>query len=421
MRSPAAPPAYDAYPLIRAVGPPDVPFDGVLARAPDGRTVLLVDRESLDGWPGWTAPVDSHILAPMDLLRRPDGHDVVLPAAQLRADRLLARRTGAGVPLTEGEIVTLAVSAVRGTATAIDEDLAEATGSWWITDDGKPVLACGSGDSDVLRASAVLLRTLAEHASRAALAAVLRELADAVVDPRTFPRRADDDEEALFAHADPEPLTLEVLGPVRTPAPRDAVDARRERRRAADSWWHRLAGAADGGLADLVSDQLDRMRRRPRRERRRLRPVWLAAGAAAVVLGIGLAWPDTTDPATRAGDASPPPAAATDPTATATQPAAADEIPPDLPAAEALTALLETRRSCPDAACLSATQEDAEASFPDGAFAAENPAVTLLDDFGGLAVLRVDAESAASQFVTVAATETGWRIRDVFDAADPPT
>jgi len=88
-------------------------------------------------------------------------------------------------------------------------------------------------------------------------------------------------------------------------------------------------------------------------------------------------------------------------------------------------ALLAARIACGhDDQCRSALQEDPGAQLPAGAI--DNPAasVTLLDDFGGAAVLRVTAAELSgrgrSQLVVAVRTDEKWLIRDVTDAADQP-
>jgi hypothetical protein len=407
---------------VRAVGPPDSPFEGMLARAPDGGTVLLVDRKTLGEWPGWRMPAGTHVLAPLDVLRRPDGHDLVLPALADRLDRLLIRRRSAGAPVSDGESVTVAVSVLRGLVAALAEDLEGATASWWVTPEGMPVLVCGTGDGDAARASKAIVELLVDDARSASLRDVLAEGLDGVSEVRMLPRNAEGCEDRLFAAAQPEPLMTEVIGPVRARAAAPVEPIAPESEEPRRTWWSGLAFAADAGLAEAASDVLHRTRARVKGRGGRARPVVWAGGLAAVVLAVGLSWPDASEPSAAAGSevvpATPTPARSPLPTDDGTS-VVADEPPDD--AGEALRMLLAGRASCADAECRSGSQEDAGKTLPAGAIDAAEPTISLLDDFGGLAVLRVDAAEAPSQLVTVVTTPEGWRIRDVFEVADPPS
>ena len=79
--------------------------------------------------------------APLDIARRPGGHVVVLPWCTERVDVFVGRRRAASSPLSGGEVVTLVVSALRGTAEAHrgrSGDEAGPQGTWWLTDAGRP-------------------------------------------------------------------------------------------------------------------------------------------------------------------------------------------------------------------------------------------------------------------------------------------
>lgn len=426
MRVSPPPAAYTAYSVVRAVAAPDAPFDGVLARTDEGRTVLLVDRDHLAPWTGWDAAAGEHVLAPLDIARRADGHDVVLPALAERIDRFLARRS-APVDLSRGEIVTLAVSVLRGHAQLCVAGCGDEPAEWWLTVDGRPLAVPGIGGDSVARSSAALFAVLAQDAPpdlRDAIEAAAARFAD----PRTFTRWADAAEDALFACADPEPLARDVLGTrrARPVTPRGEHPEESAVADVARPWWAAIARHFDAGLSDSASDALDRARRFIRRPgRRRLRPVLWASVVAVVVLTAGLAWPDDADPPAeaRVGES---PRASTAPASTA--PSAGASSPPVAPSGSAaddpvsaLDDLLAARRSCLDDACRAAVLEDPAREVADGAVSAEQVVISLIDDFGGLAVLRAEDGSGAAtpQLVTVVATPEGWRIRDVFDAADP--
>ncbi|HWI30782.1 MAG TPA: hypothetical protein VNT50_04785, partial [Microbacterium sp.] len=143
-------PLTDAYRPVRAIVPPETPIGGILSRAGDD-IVVLVDAGELTAWPGWGFTDAQHVLAPLDLARRAGGHDAVLPWCSERVDVFLGRRRAASAPLGGGEIVTLAVSALRGAAEAHSGrggDAPSPTGAWWLTDAGCPVFVhAESGDA----------------------------------------------------------------------------------------------------------------------------------------------------------------------------------------------------------------------------------------------------------------------------------
>ena len=64
--------------------------------------------------------------------------------------------------------------------------------------------------------------------------------------------------------------------------------------------------------------------------------------------------------------------------------------------------------------------ENVDAPAPTGlaAHPEEISEVTLLDEFGGVAVVRLDAEGFTPQTVVLIDTGQKWLIREVFDLAD---
>jgi len=74
--------------------------------------------------------------------------------------------------------------------------------------------------------------------------------------------------------------------------------------------------------------------------------------------------------------------------------------------------------------CLASVLEDPAHILPAGVVdePADQRDVTLLDDLGGLVVIRVSSLAGLPvQLVTVVETEEGWRIRDVHDVTDAPS
>ena len=434
-----------AYRTIRAVRAREgAPWPGVLARGADG-TRLLVDAGVLGpGWAGWGAAPDGHVLAPLDVVRRPDGHDVVLPMCTERLEDFVRRRAGR-MPLTVGEAVTLGVSVVRGCAQL--GVTPAVTGDWWLDEVGRPVLATDAAPTGALEAAAALLRAVAvEPPLRGAWGLALRAVSAERVSSRDLLAA----EDALFAVAAPEPLSTVSLRPRsvadlaqdREPRHTDTV----EEDAAPRSIWQGLLSGVDDGLADTVSRATTavwrrlRARDRPPRKSTRRAPWLVAAVIGVAVLAGGFLWPSTggdpgagaatsprtgADPTATAGFSTPPSAA---PVPTSVESAAGEspgaaDAPGDL--AAVTSTLLDARLACNgDEGCLATVIAD-PATPPLGG-AIELPAamrtVTLLDDFGDLAVLRIDAADAASasQLVVILRRDEKWLLRDVHDVAQQP-
>ena len=156
---------------------------------------------------------------------------------------------------------------------------------------------------------------------------------------------------------------------------------------------------------------------------------WLIGGAAAViVLAVGLLWPTGEEaPATADGGASATPASGASPTPAPTAatvgPLPDASAPADL--VQVTTELLDARRECAgDAGCLTRVMADPATSVPAGAIdlPADQRAIVLLDDFGGVAVLRVDPLGAGedAQLVVIVRLNDEWLLRDVQDVAKQP-
>lgn len=448
---PAAPDAVALFSPIRSVAPPESPFDGVLARGPDDQTVLLVDRGALTEWPGWRREPSEHVLAPIDVLRRADGHDVVLPVLVERLDRLLARRVDAVTAPSAGETVTLVVSVLRGLCGVVEEEVSD-TAEWWLSEDGRPVLVEGRGDANARRASELVLCAVADSAGPP-LSGIVREVAELVADGRSTRRELEEREDDLFRHAAPEPIATQVIVPSRAAARRAHGPSAAEREPAADPapapWWRRLAGHVDAELADALIGAGSRLARGMRSRtgsgaRRRRAPLVLAGVLAAVVLAGGLLWPSedessgartaTSAPAgaePQAESASPVERGSADdagamPDATA-EPRQTEQAASPVPASleQALGELLDRRRGCSDDACRAEVIEDAGRALAAGAIdlSAHERTIRLIDDLGGLAVLAVEpvGGGTGAQFVTIVDTDGGWRIRDAYVVADPPS
>ena len=407
----------------------DGPWPGVLVRQASGTVRVLVDAGILGtDWSGWDAAPGGHVLTPIDLVRRPGGHDVLLPVCSERLEDFVRRR-GARSAFLPGEAVTLGVSVLRGCSEIVSTP--DAAGEWWLDDSGRPVLATDASSRRALAAAADVL-------SAAAIDPRIRRPWDAAVQAvsagRVTARDIADAEELLFAVADPEPLSTISL------SPRMAVDVAPDVRApavAADDaaprpLWQSLIGSVDTDLADSVSRATTAVWRRLRSpSRSRRAPLFVGGAVAAAVLAGGALWPAA------GGVASVDPPGAGDtagtPTITATARPADDGIPPavaaDAPATDDLAALtaglLDARASCAgDAECLEGVVADP--SMPLGTGTIDLPAtersVSLLDDFGDIAVLRVDpnAGETQAQLVVVIRRDEKWLLRDVHDVAQQP-
>jgi hypothetical protein len=425
---------YRAVRVVRA--PDDGPWPGTLVSTAAGDAIVLVDSDTLGShWRGWQAEPGGHVLAPIDLVRRVDGHDVALPVCTERLDDFVRRRASR-MPLTIGECVTIGVSVLRGCAPISGDP--DVTGDWWLDSSGMPVLATDrtpqralDAAADALEAVAVAVEARLRPAWGAAIAVITGE--------RITAHDLADAEHALFSAATPEPLVTMTLAPrsARELGGRDRVDGAAldppER-----SAWQRLIGHADAEWADTLSRATTTVWRRLRSGARPRRAPLLVAGvAAAAVLIGGALWPAAGGVAD-GGDARGIPSVAGAPPAEhgdAAGPASGPDMqePPATPTDGGSTrglesvaaALLDARTACAgDAECLAAVVADPGMSVPAGPVELPAPerVLSLLDDFGGVAVLRVDAAdgTAPSQLVVITRREERWLLRDVHDVAQQP-
>ena len=203
----------------------------------------------------------------------------------------------------------------------------------------------------------------------------------------------------------------------------------------------------DPDIADAATDTWRRTRGSVARGLRR--PVVVGLVLAILVVCVGVLWPtdeggvasrDTTVPEFEAQQEQGTEAPAVEPPESSEAPAVAPPetsvAPPELEGLPAVaSSLLTARSACGDAAeCTQRIYEDADAASrvalpaPEASSlraidaAASARSVALVDDLGGVAVLRVERAGSPSEMLIVVQTERGWRIRDVFDVLDaPPT
>ncbi|GAA1526534.1 hypothetical protein HD600_002729 [Microbacterium ginsengiterrae] len=454
-----------AHRLIRAVESGDGPFTGALVSHGDD-VAVCVDAADLAGWGGWRYSGCEHVCGVLDVRRRSDGHDMLLPWCTQRVEAFLGRRRTADVLLAPGEVTTLVASLLRGVG-ELGDDVA-AQGDWWLTGDGRPLFVHGEDGGAARVRTAALIDRVIPHAADRATARILTEIGAALREPR---HHRDDDarwEHELLSSAAPRPLRTDVFAPeraasvatrktVRVPTegvsrPRSrsterrgvregllaAMTVMRERARSSLERFARTR-AADRPTGPIGAE---RSVRHPHR-----RSLVLAATVAAVVLGVGLMWPEghaeeaaqTVDAgrAVRADsaivDGDPSEVA---PSSTVPEPAPSDE-PSESPepspgatedAVSALPRLLEAiagcvhdgSETCPDAIV-------AEMITPtDGLIiqGAQGSEVSLVDDYGDVTVMRLsplDAEFAQpEQMVVLERPESEWLVRDVYDVAHQP-
>lgn len=427
--SPAEPLPTGVRSIRRLAGPPEAPWPGLLVHDGSGAPRVLVAATRFDAEsPVWCADADGHVLAAIDVVRRVDGHDVLLPLCTQTLERLLARRRD-GAPLTDGERVTVAVSVLRGFAELHGRGRADATGTWWITADARPVFAAGSGTDAAGVATVRVLDALA--ADSPGLGPLLARAADYAGDPPRLARELAALEDALFAASDAEPLATAVLAPRSEARRADSAVVTRPAQPGEErvGLWRSLARHVDADLADVVSrvtTDVWRRMRRPARGRRR--GPWVAATVVAAAVVAGAMLLPAVGGEASAVDSTPSPMPSLTPSpAPAAETAPPETAPPAAPEAsveDIVTALLDARRACAgDPGCLGEVQEDSAMSAPSGPIDLEPASrnVTLLDDFGDVAVVRVDGlDGDGAQLVVVAAHDGKWLLRDVHDVAQQP-
>ncbi|GAA1123579.1 hypothetical protein GCM10009651_03200 [Microbacterium natoriense] len=443
-----------AHRAIRVLDADEGPFRGTLV-ADGERVAVCADAAAFSGWTGWMLAGSDHVAGPLDLVRRADGHDVLLPWCTERISAFLGRRAAAGSTLAPGEVSTLVASLLRGVAEC-GERIAEGSGTWWITDGGRPMFVIGEGE-DVRIATARIVELVQRECTDRALGRLLSSVQGGLTEgssrPRMLPQHLTRWEAELFELAAPRALDREVLAPERVrdiemhrdEDPRAQVWSRRELRRASDEGdasrgvgravrsalvgWGR---AASGTMADLLlrlrpdsgrgvaretgaglrsrigrgrrdDGQSDKRRegdggRVPRPQRRRAQMI---AGVAAVaVLAVGLLWP--ADGAETVGAVTPETRVSTPPESPAATPDALPHSAPESPGPEedplaSGPVLLDTISQClaeSDAACTEAVAEGSAGVVDALAVALrgeERPELALVDEYGDVAVVRMSA------------------------------
>jgi len=461
--------------LIRIVDGSEGPFAGALVGYEDS-VAVCVDAGELANWGGWAFSDAEHVCGVIDLRRRADGQDALLPWCTQHVETFLGRRLAAEEPLAAGEITTLVISLLRGVQELGSDDAATA-GEWWLTGEGRPLFVHGAGGGARPRTGALIERVRPHTSDRATLRA-LDEMVTALRDHR---HHRDDDarwEEQLLMTAAPRALRLDVFAPERAAdlaphrlargvLPAGAQQTRRMRR--SQNPPSAIAGMLEA-VRSTVRERAESMlaRRRPtrpsrpkssshgadagesttRRPRVRKRAWMLAGSLAGMVLIAGLMWPDGSDPepanAVQIAESTNPDDTATAPAGeepadtgsidSTETPESGSEAPTDAASADddplpVVPALLEaiancienTSGSCPEALAggLGLPADGLVVQGPSGSSA------ELVDDYGDVAVVKLTPVEAtadmAAQMLVMERGEQNWLVRDVYDVAHQPS
>ncbi|MFV0374608.1 hypothetical protein [Microbacterium sp.] len=389
--------------VLRRLAPPDCPYRALLVA--DDPPRLWVDVAEFGSSPAWRADGEGHVLAPVDLARTREGQAVVLPHCPSRLETVV------GSIDTAGAAATAAVSMLRGAAEA--DRLGADAGSWWVTAEGRPVLAL-TGTLPWRPMTGELLETLARAVP--VLRTELTRAQETLADAGRLRREAAAREDELFAVADPEHLP--VAGGVDAPRRTRRAPVAPYRDREQTSMLARWASAImDREVLDRARSLVPRRRakrpavRRPReREGRRHAPVLVGLAVAIMVIAVGVFWPEGSE----AGGAPASDAIRSDPAAEASVSAPEPEPESLAEVGRALVArLAECQQQC-------AVWEGGSGTAPAGAAGVAEATVTLVEEYGGVAVFRAEAEGEHSQIVVAVHADGTWRVREVYDLTNPP-
>jgi len=349
-------------------------------------------------------------------------------------DDYLRRRTRSGLPLVPGEAVTLAVGLLRGCRRA--EDRAHGA-AWALTARGCPVLTDAVGGDDALGVTAATLSQLAEMVDDEGRALVERARETVLTQP---PRAWEEAERRLFAWAEPVPL---VLGPLSPRGDHDGTPPRSSPQPTS------FLSGIDGEFATVATQAVSEIWEKWRSWRyARVISFALVAGSVAVVLGLVVPTAaHSPAPATESVPAASAPGhdRAQDATSPATQhpsdrptvldpggptpllrvetpaPSPTGTAPAEDDIVDAATELLTAYTACGGE--ISCEQTLREARPDPGEPTPTDPAgarISLVDDFGGLAVVRLDG-GEQPQYVTIVKEKDRWLVRAVRTVTNQPS
>ncbi|REJ05566.1 hypothetical protein DY023_10060 [Microbacterium bovistercoris] len=421
---------------IRMLDPQEGPFAGELVA--DGDEVRVVmDAAGCAGQPFWAFGGADHVAAPLDLVRRPDRTDVLLPWCTERISTFLGRRAAAQQALSTGECVTLAGSLLRG---LVELDGSPLAGAWWLTDGGRPVFVLGAGESAAEGARALIARLRDGSADRS-LERLLGDIGSGLSDLRAARRRMERWDAELTELAAPRPLQREVFAPA---AAGDVVanrfsgglDEPVDERRG----WQMVI--AERAVATIESTRRalrrvvpsGRGEREPAPERvpdrgtgkpggTRRRPLLIGAAVATTVLAVGLLWPTGEGDEHASAQAAVKPAAET-PVPKASNPAATAKPPrTDDPVAAAPGLVKQVERCLKegDAVCADAVVAGSASAVLKAIESADaGDAVALVDSYGDIAVVRRGDPDGEQQVLVLLRRKDEWLVRDVYAVADQP-
>lgn len=415
----------------RIIAGAEAPWPGLIVRMDSGDTAVMIDATDLpSGWAGWSADPDGHLLAALDVVRTSDGQGVLTAMCTTRLDDFLTRRTARRVLLTDGEMVTLVVSITRGLREA--QTIGAGHGQWWLTDAGRPVLATDAAEASIAASTDDVLRRLLAASDSPPTWSWLdgwptteRELLQ--IEARAF--------EITVARS-----LADAPSSIVTPWPLDDREHRAAATGAvleesAPTILERMGRHLDADVADLFSTSLMGVWRRLRRphaaSRRRVAALGLAVGLA--VLSVGLLWPDdgmgspastrreTDDPSIATSPVREPSGSSALPRETGDSDSS--QQPTDI--AATVSELLTRRSACDgDTVCLSEVMVRPASEFAHGVIdaASVDRRATLVDDYGGVAVVRIDPVADTGEqplLVVVQHADERWLLRDVYVTQQP--
>lgn len=431
-----------AHRPIRELPAGEGPYPGLLVADGEGVAVSVPIGASAVA-SSWRWAGAEHIAAPSDLTLGESATEVLLPWCGEQVATFLVRRAEAGGALGAGEIATLLVSMLRGLG-ELGREAVRTPARWWLTYDVRPVLVVGDGMGAAEATSAIVHQLIPSTDDRRLLR-LLAELERALERPRSLLDDLERWEGDILATAAPRPLRPDLYAPteVRTLVPprqgREVSATGRSAQEHASGRALRVIGAwRERGRSVLTRARLSRPPEASGTRSRR--PLIAAAAAAGAVLAAGLLWPAADDPVSAAarqreagerqtalslagGESAPGGAGHQAHEAPEAADHGSDEASGD--PLSALTGLLDEIVRCAqegEEECLSALTEGSSAAVALVAERAQaRDAMTLVEDYGDIAVTRVATDDDQNDLIIVMVRRDDlWLVRDVYDAVNQP-